>query len=176
VAFAPAAAGASTILTIGDDYYLGSITDGIPPSPENEVEYINYLITLGPGQGDTQIPAGTGEIYNREDSDLVGPFPTAIEDGAAKDESGGFQGIDGTGYTYILGKYDAEKAGTLVWVISGLADASDIDLPELYNGHELSHWSLYNGDSGTTVPDGGAAITLLGLAMLGIGCARRYLA
>jgi hypothetical protein len=167
-------AGAATVtLSIGDAYYLGSINDGIPASPADEVQYINYLTTLGPGDPDTQIPAGTGEIYNRVGSTLAGPFPTATTSGAVKDDPANASGTYTltSSYTYVLGKYDAGQAGSLVWVISGVAVGDTLDLPNTYNGHGISHLSLYN--PGGSVPDGGVTLMLLGGALFGIETLRR---
>lgn len=164
---------AAVPLTIGDGTYVGSITDGIPPS--GELQYINYLITLAAGTGNTQIPAGTGEIYNRVGSSLNIAFPTAVSLNTIKEEDGttpNFDNvIDATGYLYVLGKYDAEQAGSLVWYL-GPNFVGEVTLPETFNGKGLSHISLYNY-SPTGVPDGGATLALLGIGLVGLDHLRR---
>jgi hypothetical protein len=156
------------ILTQGDAFYLGSINDGIPSNPTDEASYINFLKTLAAGAGDTDNPAaGDDEIYNRVGSTVAGPFPTAVTTGSLKDETGTLT-VNSTGFTYVLAKYDAGDAGSLVWFING--SVSEVTLPATLNGKGLSHISLY--DPGTTnVPDGGATLMLLGLAVTGIGAA-----
>jgi hypothetical protein len=162
-------------LTIGDEYYLGSINDGIPPSETLEAGYINYLITLAPGADDTQLPPGTGEIYNREGSTISDPLPTALAPDAFKDDSGNYTSIDVTGYTYLLAKYDQETAGSLVWLVSGLGT---VDVVSQFNDRDLSHYTLFNaddeGDHG--VPDGGTSMGLLGVGLLGLGYLRQRVA
>lgn len=161
-------------LTIGDAQYLGSIDDGIPASEALEVEYINYLVTLTAGQGNTQIPAGTGEIYNRVGSTLSGPFPTAVIDNSLKVESEAPL-IDAAGYNYILGKYGSGQSGggSLVWYIGGNGAAGQVELPATYGGKELSHKSLYNLNPTKPVPDGGSAVVLLGIGLMSLGFVNR---
>ncbi len=165
----PVSAGAID-LTFGDTYYIGHINDGIPSSPADEVSYINNLITLDAGAAVTTI--GT-EAYDRLDSTLVAMFPTAVVEGYTRDESGNNLGIDVTGYTYLLAKYDAFHAGSYVWDVSGLT--GEIDIPSFCTPcgkYGLSHYSLYNYQP-PTVPDGGATLMLLGGALMAIGALRR---
>jgi hypothetical protein len=159
----------ATVLTIGDAYYIGSINDGVPSSVSLEAGYINYLITLLPGATDTTIPPSTGETYNREESTLSGPLPTAVVAGAFKSpDSPTSTAIDVNGFTYILAKYNATKAGSLVWLIYGAG--TTVDLPTSYNDQALGHYTLFNA---TPVPDGGTTLILLGGALVGLGALRR---
>ena len=79
-------ANAVLILDFNDANYLGHIDDGIPASPALEAGYINDLTTLGPNVGPTSVGTST-ETYDRLGSFLSGPFPTAVEAGADKDEN-----------------------------------------------------------------------------------------
>jgi hypothetical protein len=155
-------------LTIGDAYYVGSIDDGVPSSVSLEAGYINYLITLAAGATDTRLPPSTGETYNREESILSGPLPTAVVAGAFKNENPTSTAIDVSGFTYILAKYNATKAGSLVWLIYGAG--TTVDLPTSYNDQALGHYTLFNA---TPVPDGGTTLILLGGALVGLGALRR---
>jgi hypothetical protein len=167
-------------LTIGTadldaDYYVGQIIDGIPSSFADEARYINNLITLGAGQGNTSIPNpdDSVETYNRVGSDLEGLFPTALIEGAVKNETGEYTGINVTGFTYILGKYDAGNpgAGAYVWYVGGLTGVTFVALPATSpGGYELGHYTLFNARS---VPDGGTTLILLGGALVGLGILRR---
>jgi hypothetical protein len=153
----------ASALTIGDAFYVGNIIDGIPSSLADEAAYINALITLLPDA--PNIAIGT-ETYNRVGSTLASPLPSATDVGAVKTDTSVNTGIDVSGFTYLLGKYDASDAGSFVWLVSGL---TTVDLPALANERELSHYSLFNP---TSVPDGGTTIGLLGLAMLALGYLR----
>jgi len=162
----------ATTLVIGDDHYVGSIRDGIPSSVADEARYITNLISLAAGTGDTEIEnpaphAGTYETYNREGSSVAGPLPAAHVTDAVKVDTSNWDDIDVTGFTYILAKYDAGNAGSIVFMVSGL---TTVDLPMTYNGYGLSHYTLFNL---TTVPDGGATLALLGCALVGLGALRR---
>ncbi len=74
---------------------------------------------------------------------------------------------------YLIGKYDAGNAGTVVWYVGGLT--GEVTIPQNFLGGTqfgLSHWSLYRGE-GTTVPEGGSTLALLGLVLLGVHLLRR---
>ena len=160
-------------LIIGDANYVGSITPNHPSNPASEVGYVNDLITLAPGAGDTTIVT---ETYNRVGSTLGG-LPAAVLTDAFKDETSAFTiNLTGSSYQYILGKYDASKAGALVW-FSNTGFTGEISLPGTFNGHGISHISGYNLTSGIPfipVPEPGAW-SLFGLGLLGLGLSRRRL-
>ena len=157
-------------LSIGDAYYLGLINDGIPSGEADEPAYINYLRTLAAGAGNTQLPAVTGEIYNRLNSTVAGPFPAAVYAGRVG-VTGGSPTINVSGYAYVLGKYGSN--GSLVWFVNGAL--GDVVLPSSYvpvgaQGGGLSHITWFTP---VTVPDGGATLMLLGGALVGLGALRR---
>jgi hypothetical protein len=79
----------------------------------------------------------------------------------------------GGGWTCILAKYDQDKAGSWVWLINdlppGVASVNfPATLPFTYK-YGLSHYPLFIP---ANVPDGGSALSLFGLAMLGSGYLR----
>jgi len=164
---------ALTIPPPADTFYLGNIVDGIPSSETAEAGYINNLITLAAGASETTI--GT-EKYNRLNSTLAGPFPTATATGAIKDEEDTNPDFDnifnagGMSYQYVLAKYDASNpgAGSFVWY-SATGFTGDFTVPNSSpGGYGLSHITVFNG---TYVPEPATmfflAVGLLGLAGVG---------
>jgi hypothetical protein len=80
--------------------------------------------------------------------------------------------IDATGFQYLVGKYDAANAGSLVWYLGGTVGL--VELQATLNGLGLSHIVLLNpGD--VNVPDGGSVLVLLGGALACLGFLRRKL-
>jgi hypothetical protein len=157
------------LLGIGDSNYVGKIVDGIPSNPADEVVYINNLITLAAGAGVTAI--GT-ETYDRISSTNAGPFPTATTTSSFKDETG-TNTANVLGRVYVIGKYDAAQAGSLLWYLP--EGFTDVTLPATLNGHGISHISAYNvvgGGTGGEVPEP-ATIMLVGIGLLGAGIAGR---
>jgi hypothetical protein len=71
------------------------------------------------------------------------------------------------GTYYVLGKYDAAQAGSLVWLVTVTAPGTSISLPAYFDGenHGLSHATTF-------VPDGGMTLMLLGGALVGLGALR----
>lgn len=160
----------AVVISVTDAEYLGLINDGIPSNPANEAIYINNLTTLAAGAGNTVI--GT-ETYNRLGSTLAGPFPAVTDTDAFKNEDGiATVTLTGT-FQYVLGKYDASQAGSLVWFFAD-GITGEITLPGSLNGLGISHISAYNmTDCCTrTVPEPGT-LSLLGGVLLGVGILRR---
>lgn len=162
-------------LTTSDTRYLGLVNDGIPSSPTNEVLYINTLLDQAAPSGPTLVGA---ETYTRSSNTCgVDPCPDAVLAGAYKDDTDPSNTIDlGTGWTYLLGKYDAGNAGSYVWYVGGLTGS--VTIPSNLGtcgstGCGLSHFSLYNpGDDVPFLPEP-AMLGLMGLGLVGIAAARR---
>ena len=156
-------------LTIGDAYYLGFVDPDTPSSPEAEMFYINYLANLSAGEVETGVnppdPPNIDYTFSRQNSTLAGNFPSAILSGFMRGTTTTISEVGG--FFFLIAKY-----GTVghVWVLNGLSGS--IELPAVGPGGGLSHWTIFNV---TTVPDGGATLGLLGLAMLGLGLLRQRL-
>jgi hypothetical protein len=175
IVFSPGNANALTVvLDYGDDYYLGFVSPGTPANID--VTLINWLLALDPNGLDTTRPLNpsTNYIVSREDSPAslcaVGTCDPAT--GSHEDVTTNLSSlIDVSGYTYLLGKWGNVAH---VWVVSGIDSVflpNKLDL----NGTQsqgLSNYGRYN-KAPTAVPDGGATVGLLGLAMLGVGYLRR---
>jgi VPDSG-CTERM motif len=161
VALALGSTAYATDLNFGDSRDLGLIVSGEPANPPNEEIYINTLIAQPLNSGPTTID---GHDYTRT-SASCGTCPAAVF--ATKDESGGNIVDLGSGFTYLLGKYDGPNGGDEVWYVGGLTGTITIPLngPAGLN-FGLSHWSLFT--PGTSTPDGGTTAALLGLALTGL--------
>lgn len=181
---APASVDAAS-LTIGDAYYLGYINDGIPSSEALESTYVNSLLALSAGAAPAPCTLAAGEICDRVGSTLnVAGLPSAVAAGAVKNETGSFTGIDVTGWTYILAKYDGPNFGEVAWYVGNLNEV--IDIPGVAganggkgkgaNGYGISHFTLFNfndpGPDPDPVPEP-TTMALFGLGLLGAGVARR---
>ena len=156
---------ADIALTPGDAYYLGFLHPPEPSSVADETTYINNLITVAAGASaviDTR-------TYDRIISTLAGPFSTVSSTGVSQVTSGD-SGISVTGTSYILGKYDGPNVGDYVWVVPtgtySIPAALGPDPSNPFtNTNGLSHYDVFTGSS---VPDGGVTLMLLGGVLVGL--------
>lgn len=155
-------------------HYIGFVRDGEPADPPTDARRINSLLDLATGA----LPAActqVSEICDRVGSTLdVSGFADATASGAFQSSGGSpsATGIDVTGWTYLLGKYDGPSFGDLIWYVGGLTGPVDIQLYGLADKYRLSHYALFNKGTTTKVPEP-AALTLLSVGLLGIGFVRR---
>jgi VPDSG-CTERM motif len=153
-------------LTIGDSHELGFVNFGIPSGDSDRTIYVNHLIGMVPGTSDT----ADGQTYFRS-TNLFGVLPTAVFD-----HNGTGTSVDlGTGgFTYLFAKYDGPNYGSEVWYVGDLSGIITIpaNSPGAH-GYGLSGWTLFTGDGGGRVPEGGSTIALLGLALAGVELLRR---
>jgi hypothetical protein len=164
LAFSPKAA---TALTFDDAHVVGTITPAAPVNPPVVSAYINYMITLAPGD--------SGTFYNphaqtiTRSNNTFASLPNALLPGAVT----GFSTTINLGagvYSYLFAKYGAQNDVSQVWYVGNLSGI--VTIPALGpRGNALTLWKLFPGQ----VPDGGATVMLLGAALGALGIARRFL-
>jgi hypothetical protein len=143
-------------LTVGDSLTLG-LTPGEPSSEAAEAGYINFLIDMVPGT------SGSGPSsppnYTRTSNILCFPLcDDATATGSITDNSQNNTGSFGSGFDYLLGKYDGPNGGDVIWYVAGLTGTFDIPQqlapnPLCTQGScGLSHWALFNPDDGGASP------------------------
>lgn len=155
-------------LTLNDSRYLGSVDPGTPASEASEVGFINHLIDLALG---TQNDSFGGNTYDRSNVSC-GPCTDAVLAGTFRDETAPFNPINlGNGWLYLLAKFGNTDH---VWLISGLTGGGHTIPDTIGQGGGLSHYTLFNPGTTTTVPEPNSLL-LLGSALAAIGAAGRLL-
>jgi hypothetical protein len=150
-------------LTIGDSRDLGLVDPNHPADPTDSEGFVDILLSHPLSSGPT--PIGDN-YYTRTGNDPLGGVYPAADFAAELSFTGGSVDL-GSGYLYLLAKYDGPNFGSEVWYVGGLTGTESI--PLFGSGHQygLSHVYVFNPGN-TQVPDGGSTVALLGLAMMGL--------
>src|SRR5688500_12309630 len=82
-------ASAASALTVGDAFFVGTIIDGVPASPQDEINYINSLIMVAPNTLDATCNLDPDEACDRTGSNQfpANTLPPANLTGAVRVES-----------------------------------------------------------------------------------------
>ena len=161
-------------LTFGDAKDLGQVFSGIPSGDADRLAYVNHLIDMAPGNSNTF----RGQTFHRSLNN-PGPgfsnYPDAVLVGLKNGIGTNVNLGNGTLYSYLFAKYDGKNAGAEVWYVGDLSGVIHIPAFGLADQHYgLSGWTLF-GPGVPQVPDGGATVTLLGVAIGVLGVARDFL-
>jgi VPDSG-CTERM motif len=157
-------------LAIGDQHELGQVRPPVPEGDADITQYVNFMIGLSLG-GSGHVIIGPHNILVTRSMNNFGPLPSP----ATLALRGGGTTVDlGAGlFGYLFAHYGGPGGGFAeVWNVGGLSGM--INIPGTAFGHGLSGWALFTAPTGR-VPDGGATIMLLGLAIAAIGIVRRFL-
>lgn len=158
----------TTTTNQSDAVFLGYIIDGIPPELDNQKVWLNSLLGLAPGATTT---VGSETIVRSGFS--CGDCPAPAVAGVKTDGlSATVNTLNLTGYDFVIGKYGGganpnDPGRSLVWWVNLTGDHQ---LQGTYDGKALSNASRWTG---TSVPDGGMTLMLLGGALLGLESLRR---
>jgi hypothetical protein len=149
----------------GSTGVVGTIRSGEPASIADEVAYANWLLGLGADVTDVHNFGNPQDPYTFKTSLIVyNGSVSAI--GAMQDD----QNLSGSGWMYVLAKYDGPNGGDVLWYVGGAAftlpdDSFGLWVNKAGEGYALSHWT---GFGSTQVPDGGMTALLLALGLAAI--------
>lgn len=152
-------------------YLVGSIDPGSPASMTEEIDYVETL--LGMSANDELIEpinSNNDRTFTTFDYDAA-VVPIVVADYVKYDPPSNPASV--SGYGFVLAKF-----GNTSWVWE-LSSGETFEVPQQFNGvsntgNGISHYSVFNKTT-TRVPDGGATVALLGISLLGLGAARRFL-
>jgi len=141
-----------------------------PADPNDSEDFVDILLRQPLNSGPTRIG---DNFYTRTGNDpLGGAYPTA--DFADELSFTGGNVDLGSGYFYLLAKYDGPNFGSEVWYVGGLTGTESIPLFGSGRQYGLSHVYVFNSNP-TQVPDGGTTASSIGAALMGLAFLRARL-
>jgi hypothetical protein len=159
-------------LTIGDTRDLGLIDKNQPANPTSSAGFINILLDQSLGSGPTTI--GENAYTRTTNNPLSGSYSDAVFSGV--EFAANVTSINlGSGYEYLLAKYDGPNFGSVVWYVGDLTGDITIPLYGSDNQYAVSHTYLYNPKT-SSVPDTGMTVMMLGGALACLGVLRQRFA
>jgi hypothetical protein len=113
---------------------------------------------------------GTTTCYETSSTEYAGAPSTVLTGGVRVD--GG--STDVSGFTYVLAKYNGNNAGFVLFYVPTFGNTIPQYPATLWTDNRYQYGlSNFTGWNGTSVPDGGATLILLGAALGGLGVVRR---
>lgn len=168
-------------LTINDPGVVGFIdTDidvngGQPTLVANEVAWANSLLALGINQNQVfdsanDVTSPERERYRTSSTD----YNAVLTGGTQVQAPAGSPLPSALAYQYILVKYDGPNAGYVLYNVAA-AGGTYAEYPSpVWGTGEQYRVSHITGFGASNVPDGGATLLLMGVAMGALGAARRF--
>ncbi len=161
----------ASALSFGGTEDLGQVLFGIPSGDVDRTNYVNHLIDMVPGTSDSF----SGQTFHRSLANPGPGFPNYPDAVFALNGTSTTINLGSGLYSYLFAKYDGPNAGSEVWYVGDLSGTITIPAVGLAGqNYGLSGWTLF-GPGGTSVPDGGTTVMLLGAALGALGMARRYI-
>lgn len=148
----------------GSTGMVGTIRSGEPADPAFEADYANWLLGLASNVETTHDFGGAEGSHTFKTSAV--DFDGTVSDGQQ------FDGTSGSGWDWVLAKYDGPNGGDVLWYVGGAAftlPGTSLGLwtNDAGQGYGISHWTGFGGS--TNVPDGGMTAVLLALGLTAIG-------
>lgn len=157
-------------LASGDQHELGRVLPGLLVGNADREQYVNFMIGLPLGGSDHVMINGQDSLVMRSNNDfgaLLDPATLALT-GKGMRVNLGTQ----SRYDYLLVRYNGPNAVSQVWHVGDLTGR--ILIPTIRAQHGLPNWALFTSRP-VGVPDGGATVMMLGVALGTLGAVRRYL-
>jgi hypothetical protein len=157
-------------VSIGDQHELGQVHPAISQGDAAITQYVNFMIGLSLNGSGHVIIGPHDNLVIRSMNDfgpLTSPAALALR-GIGMMIDLGTQGT----YDYLFAHYGGSRGGFAeVWYVGDLSGM--ITIPPTAFRHGLSAWALFTAPAG--VPEGGATVKLLGIALGALALVRRYL-
>lgn len=165
--------------------YDASISGVLNGGVSTEVAIAQEILNLSfntTGQS-SQWSSGGDDLVSNSAFDYSAVLDSNVSNANKNDTPGEYSGI--SGYDYVMGKYDGTNAGYILYFLDG-EDNSAIpqysfsiwsNVNQSDQSYEISHWTGFNAISTDPipdpVPDSGATVALMGIALAGLGFLKR---
>jgi VPDSG-CTERM motif len=162
-------------ITLSDPGVVGAFKGDLAnANSTNEAILANALLDLLDGQTS---PAGCNITSTQGCMAASDPGPVGGDTYSGNLTLNGAEGGTAAGATFAIGKYNGQNGGYVLFYLpeSGAPDQFSNPLWGVAGTEQyaLSHVRYFTG--GVSTPDGGTTLSLLGLALAGIGAVRRYM-
>jgi hypothetical protein len=140
-------------------------------SVANELIWANQILALAAGTTELDYMS-TGVDYRTHDTDEY----TGVLTGGVQHQFADDANMVAAGTEYVLGKYDGQNAGYVLFYLGGAASTIPAYSDDIWTniqgaGYQLSHYTAF-GDGTTSLSEPGT-LGLMMIGMMGVGAFRR---